>query len=189
MDWFVRAFIKSSLAWLAAGVTIGLAMALYPPLAVYRLAHLHLNLLGFVVQIIYGVSMHVVPRFFGQPLVYRRMAEAQYWLAQAGVVLLVTGFTLRVPGITGATVCLIAGALASAGIVRRAARSSARCACNALSRASIAAICALCGCGCCDATCCSCAPAADALVGRRVACRAAESVAVAGAEEPAAAAI
>ncbi len=115
MDWFVRAFIKSSLAWLAAGVTIGLAMALYPPLAVYRLAHLHLNLLGFVVQIIYGVSMHVVPRFFGQPLVYRRMAEAQYWLAQAGVVLLVTGFTLRVPGITGATVCLIAGALASAG--------------------------------------------------------------------------
>lgn len=114
MDWFVRAFIKSSLVWFAAGITLGLAMAIFPTLAVYRLAHLHLNLLGFVAQMIYGVSLHVVPRFFGQPIVYRRLAGAQWWLAQAGVLLLVSGFALRVPGVSGATALIVAGAIASA---------------------------------------------------------------------------
>ena len=109
----MRAFIKSSLAWFGAGVTLGLAMAVYPPLAVFRTAHLHLNLLGFVAQMIYGVALHVVPRFFGQPLVYRRLAEAQYWLAQAGLVMLAGGFALRVPGMPGATALIGAGALAS----------------------------------------------------------------------------
>src|SRR3990170_639179 len=115
MDWFVRAFIKSSLVWLATGVTLGLAMAVYPPLAVYRVAHLHLNLLGFVAQMIYGVSLHVVPRFFGQPIVHRRLAEAQFWLAQPGLALLTAGFVLRGPGVRGAQAMIIAGA-AGAGL-------------------------------------------------------------------------
>lgn len=114
MDWFVRAFLKSSLAWLAAGVTLGVAMALVPSLTVYRVAHLHLNLLGFVAQMIYGVSLHVVPRFFGQPIVYRRLAGAQFWLAQAGLLLLAPGFALRVTGATAATPLIVAGALLSA---------------------------------------------------------------------------
>lgn len=114
MDWFVRAFIKSSLAWFGAGVTLGLAMAVYPPLTVYRVAHLHLMLLGFVAQMIYGVALHVVPRFFGQPLVHRRLAEAQYWLAQVGLLLLAAGFAMRVPGVMGATAAISTGALASA---------------------------------------------------------------------------
>ena len=113
MDWFVRAFLKSSLAWFAAGVTLGLAMALFPALAVYRTAHLHLNLLGFVAQMIYGVSLHVVPRFFGHPLVYPRLAGVQFWLAQAGLVLLAGGFAFRVPALPGATIMIAAGALLS----------------------------------------------------------------------------
>ena len=113
MDWFVKAFIKTSLTWLFLGVTIGMAMALSPSLAAYRLAHLHLNLLGFVVQMIYGLALHVVPRFFGQPLASRRLADAQFWLAQAGLVLLVTGFTLRVRGAGAAAALVSAGALAS----------------------------------------------------------------------------
>lgn len=114
MDWFVRAFLKSSLLWLAAGVTLGVAMALFPSLSVYRVAHLHLNLLGFVVQMIYGVSLHVIPRFFGQPIVYRRLAGAQFWLAQAGLLMLAPGFALRVAGAGAATPLIVAGALASA---------------------------------------------------------------------------
>ena len=30
MDWVVKAFLKASLAWLAAGVSLGLAMAIHP---------------------------------------------------------------------------------------------------------------------------------------------------------------
>jgi heme/copper-type cytochrome/quinol oxidase subunit 1 len=110
MDWVVRAFIKTSLAWLAIGVALGLAMALYPPLTVYRTAHLHINLLGFVAQMIYGVSLHVVPRFFGHPLVHPRLGEAQFWLAQPGLALLAGGFALRVTNTGPSGALIVAGA-------------------------------------------------------------------------------
>ncbi len=53
MDWFVNAFLKASLAWLAAGVSLGVAMAVHPAWAIYRAAHLHMNLLGFVAMMIF----------------------------------------------------------------------------------------------------------------------------------------
>ena len=65
MTWFVKAFLKSSLAWLALGVTFGVAMAAHPVWTVYRLAHVHMMLLGFVTMMIYGVAYHVIPHFVG----------------------------------------------------------------------------------------------------------------------------
>lgn len=114
MDWFVRSFIKASLVWLSLAVTLALAMALVPTLTVYRTAHLHLALLGFVAQMIYGVALHVVPRFFGQPLVYRRAAELQFWTAQSGLTALALGFILRVHGVAIASGLIAAGGLLSA---------------------------------------------------------------------------
>ena len=94
MDWFVKAFLKASLAWLAAGVSLGLAMAVHPAWAVYRTAHLHMNLLGFVSMMIFGVAYHVIPRFTGHPLHNRRLAAVQWWLANAGLALFVLGLAL-----------------------------------------------------------------------------------------------
>ena len=94
MDWFVKAFLKSSLAWLAVGVSLGIAMAIHPALAVYRTAHLHMNLLGFVAMMIFGVAYHVIPRFTGHPLHSRRLAVVQWWLANAGLVVFVLGLAL-----------------------------------------------------------------------------------------------
>lgn len=91
MDWFVRAFLKSSLVWLAAGVSLGAGMAVHPPWALYRTAHLHMNLLGFVAMMIFGVAYHVIPRFTGNPLHSRRLAALQWWLANGGLALLVAG--------------------------------------------------------------------------------------------------
>ena len=113
MDWFVRAFLKASLVWLGVGIALGIAMAIAPPLSVYRTAHLHINLLGFVGQMIYGVSLHVVPRFFGHPLVHPRLGEAQFWLAQPGLVLLAGGFVLRVAGFGQAGAVIVAGGVLS----------------------------------------------------------------------------
>ena len=110
MDWFVRSFLKASLLWFALGAGLGLAMAINPSLAVYRTAHLHINLLGFVGQMLYGVSLHVVPRFFGHPLVYQRLAVAQFWLAQPGLALLAGGFALRVTGTAYAGAAIVTGA-------------------------------------------------------------------------------
>lgn len=114
MDWFVRAFLKASLSWFSLAVLLGLSMALFPALTAYRTAHLHIALLGFVTQMIYGVALHVVPRFFGQPLVLRRAAAAQFWCAQFGLAALAAGFGLRVHGIAPAPALLALGGLLSA---------------------------------------------------------------------------
>jgi hypothetical protein len=46
VDWFAKAFIRASLLWFIAGITLGLAMAIHPAWVVYRPAHAHMNLVG-----------------------------------------------------------------------------------------------------------------------------------------------
>lgn len=115
MDWFVKAFLKSSLAWLASGVTLGIAMAVHPAWAVYRTAHLHMNLLGFVAMMIFGVAYHVIPRFTGHPLYSRRLAVLQWWLANIGLLVFVVGLGLlpQTMFATPARIVVGAGALMS----------------------------------------------------------------------------
>lgn len=116
MEWFVKAFVKASLAWLALGVTLGVGMAVYPLWIVYRPAHVHLNLLGFVTMMIYGVAYHVIPRFSGNPLHDRRLAGGQWWVSNVGLLLLVMGFLMR-PHVGGAATPVLAtgGTLAALG--------------------------------------------------------------------------
>ena len=94
MEWFVRAFLKSALVALGLGVTLGLGIAGHPQWIVYRPAHVHLNLLGFVTMMIYGVAYHVIPRFTGAPLYSRRLAGAHVWTATTGLAAMVAGFML-----------------------------------------------------------------------------------------------
>lgn len=116
MDWFVKAFLKSSLAWLAAGVSLGIAIAVHPAWAVYRTAHLHMNLLGFVAMMIFGVAYHVIPRFTGHPLHSRRLAAVQWWLANVGLLVFVLGLALLPETMyaTSARIVVGAGGLISA---------------------------------------------------------------------------
>ena len=92
MDWFVKAFLKASLAWLVAGVTIGVAMGIHPLWTLYRVAHMHIVLLGFVAMMIFGVAYHVIPRFTGYPLHSRRAATWHWWASNVGLLLMVAGF-------------------------------------------------------------------------------------------------
>jgi len=61
---------------------------------IYRPAHVHMNLLGFVTMMIFGVGYHVVPRFFGHPLYNRKLAGAHWWLSNVGLALMVAGFVM-----------------------------------------------------------------------------------------------
>ena len=115
MEWFVKAFLKSSLAWLGGGVTLGVAMAMHPAWTVYRTAHFHMNLLGFVAMMIFGVAYHVIPRFTGNPLHSRSVAKVHWWLANVGLALMAAGFVGIARGVTSAWICVAAGGLASAG--------------------------------------------------------------------------
>ena len=114
MEWFVKAFLKASLAWLALGVTLGVAMAAYPNWTVYRLAHVHMLLMGFVTMMIFGVAYHVIPRFAGFPLHSRRAAGWHWWIANAGLVLMVAGFMVRGRGAALGTFVLATGGTLSA---------------------------------------------------------------------------
>ena len=118
MDWPVRSFLRASLAWLALGVTLGVAMAVHPAWTIYRPAHEHMNLLGFVTIMIYGVAYHVIPRFSGRALKYPKLAIWHFWVANAGLALMVLGFIVRVHAewVTAGTVSLaFGGTLAALG--------------------------------------------------------------------------
>ncbi len=114
MDWFVKGFIRSSVAWLAIGTTVGVSMALDPQLTVYRTAHLHMNLAGFVAMMIFGVAYHVVPRFSGVPLQGRKAAGVHLVIANAGLLLMVLGFGMRSRGIAVGEILLATGGTATA---------------------------------------------------------------------------
>lgn len=114
MEWFVKAFVKASLAWLALAVTLGVCMAAHPVWIVYRPAHMHMALLGFVTMMIYGVAYHVIPRFTGFALHSRRAAGAHWYVSNAGLALMATGFVLRPRGLAAATPILVAGGTLSA---------------------------------------------------------------------------
>jgi cbb3-type cytochrome oxidase subunit 1 len=116
MTWFVRAFLKASLAWLALGVTVGVAMAAHPVWTVYRLAHVHMLLLGFVTMMIFGVAYHVIPRFVGFGLHRPALAGVHWWLANVGLALMVGGFVARVvEPATGTVVLAVGGVLSALG--------------------------------------------------------------------------
>jgi heme/copper-type cytochrome/quinol oxidase subunit 1 len=114
MEPFVRNFIRSSLLWLGGGVLLGVWLAVAPQAMVYRPAHVHANLLGFVSMMIFGVAYHVIPRFTGAPLRSRRLALVHLWVANIGLASLVGGWLLRPTLWDAGTAALVVGSFTSA---------------------------------------------------------------------------
>lgn len=114
MDRYVVSFLRASLIWLGAGVSLGVAMAVHPAWEIYRTAHLHMLLLGFVTMMISGVAYHVLPRFAAAPLHSPRLAAIHLVLANVGVALLAGGFIVRFSSTAIAMPMLAAGGVLSA---------------------------------------------------------------------------
>jgi cbb3-type cytochrome oxidase subunit 1 len=76
------------------------------------LAHAHMMLLGFVLMTIYGVGLHVIPRFGGYPLRSERIASWQFWLANAGLPLMVAGWIALADWLVAAGGALTVAAMA-----------------------------------------------------------------------------
>lgn len=116
MDWFVKAFIKASVVWLTVGVTVGVAMGAHPAWTIYRVAHMHMVLLGFVTMMIYGVAYHVIPRFAGFPLYSARAATWHWYISNIGLLAMATGFVIRVRNpIYGTPLVAVGGCLSAIG--------------------------------------------------------------------------
>jgi cbb3-type cytochrome oxidase subunit 1 len=96
---YTLAFVWAALIYFAAGILLGVTMALLPgSIGTLLLVHVHLNLLGWVSMFIYGVAYHVLPRFSGQPLHSPRLADLHVVLANVGLVGMVVGFVVQGPG-------------------------------------------------------------------------------------------
>lgn len=112
----MKAFIRASVTWLAIGVSLGVAMAVHPVWTVFKPAHLHINVVGFVAMMIFGVAYHVIPRFAASPLRNTSAAGAHWFLANIGLGVMVLGFTMRGLGMDYATIVLgIGGSMEAAG--------------------------------------------------------------------------
>jgi len=89
-----RLFVTLALVYGLAGGLLALARLAWPQLVpgdVTR-AHAHLMLLGLVLMSIYGIGLHVLPRFGGYALRSERLAWLQFWLANTGLPLMVAGW-------------------------------------------------------------------------------------------------
>ena len=92
MDWFIKAFIRASLLWFAAGIALGVGIAVHPQWIIYRPAHAHMNVAGFLTMLVFGVGYQLLPRLFGHPLYSHRLAAAHLYLANVGLGGLILGF-------------------------------------------------------------------------------------------------
>ena len=92
MEWFIKAFIRASLLWIAAGIILGVAMAAHPAWIIYRPAHAHMNVVGFLTMLVFGVGYQLLPRLFGHPLHSHRLAIWHLFLANIGLGGMVIGF-------------------------------------------------------------------------------------------------
>lgn len=85
MDRFVKGFIVMSIVYLGISTALGVFM-LWSGNPGLRFVHSHLNMLGWVSMMIYGVGYHILPRFMGRPLYSNRIGEAHFYLANVSLI-------------------------------------------------------------------------------------------------------
>ena len=79
-------FIFTGLVYLVIGITLGVLFFIIPETRLLSTVHAHLNLVGFVSFTIFGIAYHILPRFRGKPLYSEKLAWWQFWLANIGLV-------------------------------------------------------------------------------------------------------
>ncbi|MDP2155268.1 MAG: hypothetical protein Q8J61_04655 [Sulfuricella sp.] len=89
-----RLFVSIALVYGLLGGLIALVRLIDPGLIPGNVprAHGHIMLLGFILMMIYGIALHVLPRFGGFPLHSEQMADWQLYLANAGLPLMIAGW-------------------------------------------------------------------------------------------------
>jgi cbb3-type cytochrome oxidase subunit 1 len=118
MEWFIKAFIRASLLWFVAGILLGVGMTVQPAWIVYRAAHAHMNVVGFLTMLVFGVGYQLLPRLFGHPLHSARLAVAHLFFANLGLAGIVIGFLLRPHfGVLAQWTTTSGGILFAAGVV------------------------------------------------------------------------
>lgn len=89
--WYYALAGLALLGGLACGETMAFAWA-QQSFGYIRLAHIHLNLLGFITLAIVGTMHNLLPTVLNAPLSSPRLARIVLWLFPMGLAVLITGF-------------------------------------------------------------------------------------------------
>jgi hypothetical protein len=113
-----RLYVTIGLAYGLAGGLLMIVRLLDPTMLPGNIPriHAHMMLLGFVLMTIYGVGLHVLPRFGGYPLRSERIASVQFWLANAGLPLMIAGWLAYSDPLVAAGGALTVAAMALFGV-------------------------------------------------------------------------
>ena len=80
-------YLRMSVVYFVLGTLIGFGMLLWPSESGYFVpVHVHLNLLGFMSMMIYGVGYHILPKFSGRHLYSPKIMNIQFWISNMGLV-------------------------------------------------------------------------------------------------------
>ncbi len=111
-------FIRCAMIYLVISVLLGLHMSSSGPMYPYRPIHTHLNLLGWMSMMIFGVGYHILPRFSGAPLWSERMSVWHLWSSNIGLLGMSAGWVMiSTGGGGGANAVLIGFSLIEAASV------------------------------------------------------------------------
>lgn len=118
MDKFVKGFIVMSIVYLGLAAILGILMLGHQNVMALKFVHSHLNMLGWVSMMIFGVGYHILPRFMGRPLYSNKIAEAQFFLANISLISMLVFYTLNVynPNDTFKVITFVSGAVQAATI-------------------------------------------------------------------------
>ena len=118
MDRFVKGFIVMSVIYLGLAAVLGIVMLGSQNVMALKFVHSHLNMLGWVSMMIYGVGYHILPRFMGRPLYSNRIGEVHFYLANISLVAMLLFYTLNVyaPGDRYRTLTMLSGAVQAVAI-------------------------------------------------------------------------
>ena len=110
MDTFVRRFIIMSIVYLGISSLVGIAMLGSEKAMALKFVHSHLNMLGWVSMMIYGVGYHILPKFMGRAMHSKTLGEIQFWMANIGLVAMLLFYTVNVYSPSGALVMVTVAA-------------------------------------------------------------------------------
>jgi hybrid cluster-associated redox disulfide protein len=104
MDRYTKGFVIASLVYLVLASILGMWMGASGVPAWGRFAHVHLNLLGFMAMMVYGVGYFVLPRFNARQLRWPSWIPVHFYAANIGLL----GMILTYPLIPSAAFVLFA---------------------------------------------------------------------------------
>lgn len=94
MDRYMKAFVVMSMLYLLAGALLGIKLAWSMASVQIRFAHVHLNLLGFMAMMIFGVGYFILPRFSGRSLRWPGLVPMHFWLANLSLIGMVVFYSI-----------------------------------------------------------------------------------------------